>query len=121
LLFLDISHGAYEAECLYFEDGGFQQLKELYLEYLSNLNSIIIEKRALLSLKKLRISGIYQLKTVPPGIQHLEKLEFLDIYDMSTEFKQFIAPHRGPEHPVIQHVPLVRIKAFGEITRDIHH
>ncbi|TKY63564.1 Disease resistance protein RPM1 [Spatholobus suberectus] len=65
--------------------------------------------RALHSLKKLQFWQIPQLKTVPLGIQHLKKLEVFDIYHMSAEFKKCIAPDEGPENPIIQHVPLVRI------------
>ncbi|TKY46652.1 Disease resistance protein RPM1 [Spatholobus suberectus] len=47
-------------------------------------------------------------RTVPAGIQHLEKLEVLNMYGMSLKFKLRTAPNRGLDHPVIQHVPLVR-------------
>ncbi|TKY46582.1 Leucine-rich repeat-containing protein 57 [Spatholobus suberectus] len=82
------------------------QLRELSLGPLRNLKSIIIDKGALHSLETLEIWKIPKLKTVPPGIQHLEKLEVLDINFMSTEFNECIAPDGGPEHPIIQHVPL---------------
>ncbi|RDX81104.1 hypothetical protein CR513_38254, partial [Mucuna pruriens] len=48
-----------------------------------------------------------RLKTVPLGIQHLEKLEVLEIYAMLSEFNECMAPDGGPEHPIIKHVPLV--------------
>ncbi|TKY46662.1 Disease resistance protein RPM1 [Spatholobus suberectus] len=110
-------------ESLYFQDGGFQQLRELALGPLYNLKSIIIDKGALHSLEKLQFWQIPELKTVPAGIQHLEKLEVLDIFLMSDEFNECIAPGGGPEHPIIQHVPLVKITT--NITklkiRVIHH
>lgn len=55
LLFLYMSKNSYEGENLYFQDGGFQRLKKLYLKYLYNLNSIIIEKGALRSLETLQL------------------------------------------------------------------
>ncbi|RDX61736.1 Disease resistance protein RPM1, partial [Mucuna pruriens] len=124
LLFLAISFDAYHGESLYFQDGGFQQLKELHIEDLRYLNSITIEKGSLHSLKKLKIYRI-PLRAVPPGIKHLEKLEVLDLYDMRLSFNECIAPDEGPEHPVIQHVPLVRITTSsleeGTKTQVIRH
>lgn len=93
LLFLRIGYDAYEGESLRFQDGGFPKLKELCLGSLSNLNSIIIDKGAFCSLEKLQLWEVSELKTVPHGIQHLEKLKFLDLCYMPDEFKQCIAPH----------------------------
>ncbi|RZC29707.1 Ubiquitin-activating enzyme E1 1 [Glycine soja] len=75
LLFLAIGSMSYEGKNLYFQDGGIQQLKELRLKYLYNLDSIVIYKGALHSLRKLQFREIPQLNTVPLGIQHLKKLE----------------------------------------------
>ncbi|KHM99665.1 Disease resistance protein RPM1 [Glycine soja] len=121
LLFLRIGPLAYGGESLYFKDGGFMQLKELYLRYLSNLSSIIIDKGSLNSLETLHFEGIGALKTVPCGIQHLENLLVLHILDMPSEFEQCIAPEGGPEHSSIQHVPLVRIATSFGRKRIIHH
>ncbi|TKY46668.1 Disease resistance protein RPM1 [Spatholobus suberectus] len=118
LLFLEMRN-SYEGESLYFQDGWFQQLRELSLHYLLNLKSIVIDKGALHSLEKLLFYRIPELKTVPAGIQHLEKLEVLHICIMSTEFKECIAPDGGPEHPIIQHVPLVKID--GRTVRHSRH
>ena len=75
LLFLAIGSMSYEGKNLYFQDGGIQQLKELRLKYLYNLDSIVIYKGALHSLRKLQFREIPQLNTIPLGIQHLKKLE----------------------------------------------
>ncbi|KAG4909233.1 hypothetical protein JHK87_055349 [Glycine soja] len=109
LLFLDVFYGAYEGESLNFEDGGFQQLRKLSLRGMLNLKSIIIDKGALHSLENLLFWNIPQLKTVPPGIQHLEKLQLLEIYNMADEFYECIAPDGGPLHPIVQHPSLVKI------------
>ncbi|WJX37513.1 hypothetical protein P8452_25271 [Trifolium repens] len=79
LLSLSIIRKAYEGESLHFHDGGFQNLKELYICELPNLNSIVIDKGALQSLKKFELYNIPNLKTVPAGMQHLEKLEVLNV------------------------------------------
>ncbi|KAK7333413.1 hypothetical protein VNO80_30183 [Phaseolus coccineus] len=46
-------------------------------------------------------------KTIPSGIQHLEKLQVVDILYMSKEFQQRIDPNGGEEHWMIKHVPHV--------------
>ncbi|WJX31538.1 hypothetical protein P8452_19958 [Trifolium repens] len=79
LLSLEINYNAYVGKSFHFHDGGFQNLKELYIHNFSNLNSIIIDKGALQSLKKFELTSIPNLKTVPAGIQNLEKLEVLNV------------------------------------------
>ncbi|RDX65046.1 Disease resistance protein RPM1, partial [Mucuna pruriens] len=122
LLFLSISHRAYEGETLLFRVGGFIKLKKLELKYLYNLNSIFIEKGALPSLEKLQLSEIPQLKTVPSGIQYLVNLEVLDIWVMPTQFEHSIAPNGGKDRWIVQHVPRVRIiSRFGaEILEELY-
>uniref|UniRef100_A0A151UDF4 Disease resistance protein RPM1 n=1 Tax=Cajanus cajan TaxID=3821 RepID=A0A151UDF4_CAJCA len=107
LLVVDISN-AYVGETLYFKDEGFQKLKELRLKYLNKLNSIFIERGALPSLKKLVLKEIPELRKVPRGIQHLEKLQVLIIKDMPLQFVHSIDGHGGQDHWMIQHVPDVR-------------
>ena len=58
-------------------------------------------------MEKLHTISIRQLKTVPSGIQHLEKLQVLQILYMPTEFWQRIDPNGGEEHRMIKHVPHV--------------
>ncbi|XP_058788072.1 disease resistance protein RPM1-like [Vicia villosa] len=79
LLILSLKGNAYIGVCLHFEDGGFQKLKELYVENLNNLRDIIINKGALPSLKKLQLRTLPELENLPKGILHLEKLEVLNI------------------------------------------
>jgi disease resistance protein RPM1 len=108
LLSLSIIDYAYEGESLRFQDGGFQKLKELLLAKMRNLNSIVIEKGAMLSLKKLELRSIPQLETVPTGIQNIEKLQVLSIWDMHTKFVHGIA--------VVEHVPHIEID--GDVFRN---
>ncbi|KAI5409154.1 hypothetical protein KIW84_054819 [Lathyrus oleraceus] len=79
LLILSLTHKAFEGLSLHFEDGGFEKLKELYVEGLSELRVIIIERGALPSLKKLQLLSLFNLKNLPKGILHLEKLEVLNV------------------------------------------
>lgn len=107
LLVLSITNNTYKGQSLHFEDGGFQTLKELSIGDLDNLNSITIDKGALLSLKKMELTTIPQLKTVPTGIQHLKKLEVLNIPDTPTEFVRSIDPNGGKDYWIVEHVPRV--------------
>ena len=109
LLFLGLSYNAYEGETLHFHCGGFQKLKQLSLGSLDQLKCILIDRGALCSVEEIVLEGLSQLKTVPSGIQHLEKLKDLYINCMPTEFEQRIAPDGGEDHWIIQDVPHVRI------------
>ncbi|NP_001235618.1 disease resistance protein [Glycine max] len=109
LLFLVLRDNAYEGETLHFQRGWFQRLKQLFLQSLDKLKSILIDRGALCSVEEIVLRDLSQLKTVPSGIQHLEKLKDLYIDDMPTEFEQRIAPDGGEDHWIIQDVPHVRI------------
>ncbi|KAG4920748.1 hypothetical protein JHK84_049591 [Glycine max] len=109
LMLLFLSDNAYEGETLNFQSGGFQKLKTLLLKSLNKLESILIDRGALCSLELFSLRELSQLKTVPSGIQHLEKLKDLYIEDMPTEFEQRTAPDGGEDHWIIQDVPHVRI------------
>ena len=113
LLFLDLSNNAYEGETLNFQSGGFQKLKRLELRYLDQLKCILIDRGALCSVEEIVLQDLSQLKTVPSGIQHLEKLKDLYINYMPTELVQRIAPDGGEDHWIIQDVPHVRIWSRG--------
>lgn len=90
LLILSIDSGAYEGLGLYFQDGGIQRLKELYVGFSMELRYIIIDEGALPYLKKLQLGSIPRLENVPTGIQHIEKLEVLHIWLMPIESVQRI-------------------------------
>uniref|UniRef100_A0A0R0F6N9 NB-ARC domain-containing protein n=1 Tax=Glycine max TaxID=3847 RepID=A0A0R0F6N9_SOYBN len=96
-------------ETLNFQSGGFQKLKQLQLRYLYQLKCILIDRGALCSVEEIVLQDLPQLKTVPSGIQHLEKLKDLDIVHMPTELVHPIAPDGGEDHWIIQDVPHVRI------------
>jgi len=92
LLVLNLAVHSYDGECLHFQQGGFQNLKELGLRYLYNLESIIIEQGALQSLKKLTFMNIPNLKTAPSGVNYLVNLDVLNTRFMPIEFQKNIAP-----------------------------
>ncbi|KAK2441015.1 disease resistance protein RPM1 [Trifolium repens] len=112
LLSLSISPCGFEdrmQSLLHFRDGWFKNLKELNVERFDSLKSILIDKGALGSLKKLRLYKLLQIKTLPIGIEHLEKLESLILEHMSSELKQSLIPNVGKEHWLFKQVPFVKI------------
>ncbi|KEH33965.1 LRR and NB-ARC domain disease resistance protein [Medicago truncatula] len=76
----------YEGLQLHFQDGGFQKLKELEVSDCIELREIIIDKGSIPSLKALSLIDLHNLKNIPTGIQHLEKLEELWIAGVDDEF-----------------------------------
>ncbi|GMP78402.1 hypothetical protein CsSME_00034332 [Camellia sinensis var. sinensis] len=100
---------ACDGEQLYFEVGSFQKLKQLDLLELEGLNSVIIEEGALPLLKELRIGPIPQLKEVPSGIHHLQKLRTLAFIDMPKEFLDGMQPqpNQGKDYWIVEHIPNV--------------
>jgi len=97
LVLLCIINEAYVGESLNFEDGAFEDLKELVLGSLNGLSSITAHSTTLRSLKKLWLRDIPQLKILPFSIQHLKKLKNLNYQNMSPEFKMSIASYKGQE------------------------
>ncbi|KAL7209224.1 hypothetical protein ACSBR1_030873 [Camellia fascicularis] len=100
---------AYDGEQWYFEAGGFQKLKQLYLEHLKGLNSMIIEEGALPLLEELTIEPSPQLKEVPSGIHHLRNLKTLEFIGMPEEFidRMEPKPNQGKDYWIVEHIPHV--------------
>ncbi|KEH32912.1 putative P-loop containing nucleoside triphosphate hydrolase, leucine-rich repeat domain, L [Medicago truncatula] len=107
LLKLSVGHNTYEGEIFHFENEGFQKLKELVLRHVNRLNLILIEKGALISLEHIILEKIPQLKEIPSGCKHLDKLKVIDLSDMSDEFVNSIEPDKGHSYWIIKHVPRV--------------
>jgi hypothetical protein len=78
---------AYRGESLHFHDGGFPNLKELHIDRSPYLKSIVIDKGAMQSLKKSVLSHSPYLETVH-DIQHLEKLEVLEVDFENVELRK---------------------------------
>ncbi|KAG4390489.1 hypothetical protein AAZX31_06G291300 [Glycine max] len=110
LLKVSIWDNAYDGQILHFRSGGFPKLKELYLARLNRVNSILIDKGALLSLENFKLNKMPHLKEVPSGIKALDNLKALDFLDMPTEFVESIDPQNGQNYWIINHVPLVFIR-----------
>ncbi|PNX95149.1 NBS-containing resistance-like protein [Trifolium pratense] len=110
LLKLTLWDKSYDGEVLHFQNEGFQKLKQLILGHLNRVNSILIEKGALLSLERLQMESIPRLKEVPSSIKLLDKLKHIDLIDMPDEFVKSIDPDNGHNHWIIKHVTLVLIR-----------
>ncbi|RDX94170.1 Disease resistance protein RPM1, partial [Mucuna pruriens] len=111
LLRLNMWDNAYVGDSLHFKIGGFPKLKELDLTRLSRLNSLYIDKGALLGLVHFRFKDNPQMNVVPCDLKHLENLQFLGFADMPTELVESIDPEKGGQHySIIKHIPLVLIR-----------
>ncbi|XP_057431175.1 disease resistance protein RPM1-like [Lotus japonicus] len=100
---------SYEGETLYFHDGGFQKLKELHIAHLPKLSSILIDRGALPSLKMLELTSLPELQKIPSVIQHLDKLEVLQLNYMNVYPSSF--PSGGPSIAMKQ-VVQVKIRSY---------
>ncbi|CAK8565709.1 unnamed protein product [Lathyrus sativus] len=109
LLSLYLGSNSYTDQSINFEDGSFKNLKELTLFRLRPLDNILIDEGALPSLKKLCVTYIINLKTVPNSILHLKNLQVLHMERMSDEFMKSIAPREGKEHWIFKHATLTKI------------
>ncbi|GMY30830.1 disease resistance protein RPM1-like [Fagus crenata] len=107
LLELTISRQAYIGEQLHFQKGGFPKLKNLGLQHLNGLYSLMIDEGASPLLEGLVIGPCLQLKEVPSGIQHLRNLKDLRFVDMPKEFEESLDPEQGPCFRIIEHVPVI--------------
>ncbi|RDX94171.1 Disease resistance protein RPM1, partial [Mucuna pruriens] len=112
LLTLSMWDNAYDGEILHFQSGGFPKLKKLNLARLNRVNSILIDKGALLSLEYFKITKIPHVKKVSSGIKALDNLKVIDFLDMPTEFVESIDPEKGQDYWIINHIPLVFIRSW---------
>ncbi|RHN67251.1 putative P-loop containing nucleoside triphosphate hydrolase, leucine-rich repeat domain, L [Medicago truncatula] len=104
-LYLDLYR--YEGLQLHFQDGGFQKLEVSTVIRLSRVREIIIDKGSMPSLKTLRLMYLRNLKNIPTGIQHLEKLEYVYIWGVVDEFGERSSTEDW--NWIMEHVPLVKI------------
>ena len=104
---LRISHQAYNGEQLHFKVGGFPKLRELRLDCLNAVNSLLIDEGALPLLEDLLIGLSPLLKEVPSGIQHLRNLKVLRIRDLPKELEESLDPEQGSHYWIVEHVPVI--------------
>jgi disease resistance protein RPM1 len=108
LITLSLNH-AYDGEQLHFEEGCFQKLKKLTLRELNKLKMVEIGKGSLPGLEQLEIGPCPQMKELPSGIQHLERLKILDFYEMQGEYVLRIQPNGGEDYWKVKKVSTIRL------------
>jgi len=109
LVTLSLNH-AYDGEQLHFEEGGFRKLKRLTLRELKELKMVEIDKGSLPSLEQLEIGPCPQMKELPSGIQHLERLKLIDFYEMQGEFVLRMQPNGGEDYWKVKKVSTIRLR-----------
>ncbi|KAL3497677.1 hypothetical protein ACH5RR_040409 [Cinchona calisaya] len=106
---------AYQGEGLCFKAGGFQKLKELYLEELKELRWMRVEDGAMPRLQQLNLQGIPLLEELPLGIQHLRQLQKLDLADMSSQLiDKLESEGGGQDYQQIAHIHQVIISRWTD-------
>lgn len=100
----------YDGGEMRFKAGKFLNLKNLGLHRLESLQMVIIEQSAMPGLERFILQGCPMLKILPDGIEHLSKLEVLDLVYMPDELVAKIKAspmHPGPDYPKVRHIPEV--------------
>ncbi|XP_059638757.1 disease resistance protein RPM1-like [Cornus florida] len=101
---------AYQGEDLCFKAGGFPMLKKLSLTRLKGLRRVTMEEGAMPHLEKLYIFDCQLVKEIPSGIEHLTKLQKLDLFEMPMELLMKLDKSRGgADYWKVAHIPYVRI------------
>ncbi|CAK9153237.1 unnamed protein product [Ilex paraguariensis] len=106
-------------ESLFFKVGGFQRLKILKLYNLQELRWVRVEQGAMPNLEMLYLRYC-PLEKVPVGIEHLTKLQLLDLSYMSDSFIKKLS-NRGKEGGIykkIAHISEIHIKIIKNGARE---
>ncbi|CAM8984532.1 unnamed protein product [Rhodiola kirilowii] len=96
---------AYNGSQLFFKADTFQKLKRLGLHKFISLEQVTVEKNAICNLETLVLQDCQLLKTAPVGIEHLSKLQRLDLIDMPRELINMISE----DTTKIKHIPEVNL------------
>ncbi|KAA8525121.1 hypothetical protein F0562_007014 [Nyssa sinensis] len=86
---------------------GFPELQQLSLVLLPELIEIIISEGVMPQLRCLNLHVCAKLKAVPQGIEHLTKLEELDLKDVSEELIKGIEEEESIDRPRVKHIPVI--------------
>ncbi|CAN6701463.1 unnamed protein product [Malus baccata var. baccata] len=117
LLHLELSQ-VFEGDTLCFEAGGFKKLKHLGIDEFDELRCIEVQVGAMLSVEKLSITHCKSLEKVPSGIEHLNKLKVLELFNMPEKLFKTLSPHElGNDYWKVAHVPEVYFTNLGESRR----
>ena len=93
---------AYIGEEITCSSGAFSQLEFLRLKNLTNLKELIVEERALPSLKTLQIYRCYEMEKLLHQLQKLKSLQQVKLEDMNHSLIQEIKNTKGEEFDKIR-------------------
>ncbi|CAL5421755.1 unnamed protein product [Camellia sinensis] len=97
-------------EGLCFKAGGFQRLKILLLIRLKGLKQVIVEEDAMPHLEELYIRNCKLMEELPFGVEQLNNLTLLDLFDMSDVLVSKLNKDlQGGDYERIAHIPEVWI------------
>ena len=99
---LKLIHNAYIGEEITCSSGAFSQLEFLRLNDLTNLKELIVEERALPSLKTLQIYSCYQMGKLLHQLQKLKSLQQVELEDMNDSLIEEIKNTKGEEFDKIR-------------------
>ncbi|OMP11698.1 Disease resistance protein [Corchorus capsularis] len=91
----------YDGDTLCFRAGGFKKLNCLCLDKLDELKLVQVEEGAMPCIQKLSIQRCKSMLKLPQGIEHLTKLNVLELFDMPQELIWTLGdvPHKFISQP----------------------
>ncbi|RZC48339.1 hypothetical protein C5167_041276 [Papaver somniferum] len=112
LTLLHLGIDSFQGKEMVCSKGGFSCLETLKVYWTENLERWTIEEGALTNLVNLKIRGCIKLKRIPPGLQHLIKLQKLNVVDMPLLFQNRLK-EAGKDWDKIKHIPAVGRLGWG--------
>ncbi|GJM99701.1 hypothetical protein PR202_gn00698 [Eleusine coracana subsp. coracana] len=106
LTYLKLSN-VYGAEILDVTKGSFPELKTLVLEYMDDVDNLVLRYGALPMIEALYIVSLTKLDKVPHGLESLAHLKKLWLLNLHTNFRA--QWHKNGMHNKMQHVTEIRI------------
>ncbi|KAB2613237.1 disease resistance protein RPM1-like [Pyrus ussuriensis x Pyrus communis] len=104
LVHLELSQVS-EGDTLCFGAGGFKKLKHLGIGEFDELRCIEVQVGVMSSIEKLSIRHCKSLEKVPSGIEHLNKLKVLELFNMPEKLVKTLTPHeQGNDYWKLAHV-----------------
>ncbi|MQL86983.1 hypothetical protein Taro_019512 [Colocasia esculenta] len=99
---------AYDGARLCSHSGGFRRLKILDLEKLEELKFVILDRGAMPNLRNMIIRRCDKLEMVPLGVEHLENLKELHLFEMPEVFVGRLRRNGGEDRRRVEHIRIIR-------------
>ncbi|OVA18811.1 Disease resistance protein [Macleaya cordata] len=107
LKFLALGNDSYIRKKMIFSQGRFLRLQFLKLYSLNELEELMVEEGALISLTHLEIVGCGKMEMLPDRLQELTSLQELRVYYMPERFIARLSENNGEDWEKIKHIPSV--------------